>query len=299
MKEVLILISTYNGALYLEEQLNSVFSQKGVKVKVLVRDDGSNDGTQEILRKYQKSHDLDWFQGENLGWARSFMELLYAAPDCDYYSFCDQDDIWLPEKLNVAVSTLENMQSTCKMYCSNLSNYKDGEVLGNVKPEKYIFNKYKALMFCINYGCTCVFNKALRNMMTQNRPSSVFAHDYWVYLSAIYLGDVYYDPNSYMLYRQHSSNAVGGSKSRLQEWKIRIRRMKKLNNQHERETMAKELLSCYSDSLSDTDKAIISVVADYRKNFRARMKLFFDMRYSLNIPSNNILLRLRILFGFI
>ena len=299
MKQVLILMSTYNGALYLEEQWESLFAQKDVKVKVLVRDDGSKDGTQEILKKYQQTHDLEWFQGRNLGWARSFMELLYAAPDSEYYAFCDQDDIWLQDKLSVAVNTLEKMDSDCRMYCSNLTNYKDGERLGNVKPEKYIYNKYKALMFCINYGCTCVFNDALRQKMTQNRPSTVFAHDYWVYLSAIYLGDVHYDSNSYMLYRQHGSNAVGGSKSILQEWKIRLRRMKKLNEQHERETMAQELLSCYSDSLSDSDKAIIKVVADYRKNILTKMKLFFDMRYSLNITINNIMLRLRILFGYI
>ena len=80
MDSAVILMSTYNGEKYIREQLDSIFNQTGIKIKVVVRDDGSTDTTQAILKQYEKKYDLTWYTGDNLKSARSFMDLIYNAP---------------------------------------------------------------------------------------------------------------------------------------------------------------------------------------------------------------------------
>jgi rhamnosyltransferase len=112
MKSVCVLLSTYNGEKYLKELLDSVLNQNcedKIKVSIFVRDDGSSDNTTNILKEYEQNGKIILFGhgGCNLGFAKSFSSLLANAPLSDYYAFCDQDDIWLPDKLISAVERLE------------------------------------------------------------------------------------------------------------------------------------------------------------------------------------------------
>lgn len=117
---VCVLLSTYNGEKYLEEQLNSLIKQEDVELRILVRDDGSKDRTHEILDKWQKRGHINWYEGKNKGAAQSFMDLIYNAPEADYYAFCDQDDVWLPEKLKVAIDKIrESNEAMPCMYISS------------------------------------------------------------------------------------------------------------------------------------------------------------------------------------
>ena len=113
-----ILLSTFNGEKYLEEQLDSLKSQTFKDVFVLARDDGSSDSTKEILLR-NESETFKWYSGENVGAARSFMLLNNDAPEADYYAYCDQDDYWFPEKLEAAVNILEKSNNKLKLYYSN------------------------------------------------------------------------------------------------------------------------------------------------------------------------------------
>ena len=92
--KVLILLSVYNGQKYLQEQLNSLYNQRGVDVSILIRDDGSSDHSIDIIRENQKDHDIKLIEGKNVGFAQSFWELVRNATEADYYAFCDQDDYW-------------------------------------------------------------------------------------------------------------------------------------------------------------------------------------------------------------
>ena len=123
---IYILLSTYNGEHYLNEQIESLVRQVDVNYKILVRDDGSKDSTHVILNKWQQLGFLTWYRGENIGFAESFMDLVQKAPKADYYAFCDQDDIWLPNKLKAAVEKLELLKSGPQLYCSNLFIYRNG-----------------------------------------------------------------------------------------------------------------------------------------------------------------------------
>ena len=98
--KLIVLLSTYNGEKYLREQLNSLVKQILRPDQILIRDDGSSDATMDIIKYYADSYKfIKYYQGENLGAAKSFMELINKAEEADYYALCDQDDVWFEDKL--------------------------------------------------------------------------------------------------------------------------------------------------------------------------------------------------------
>ena len=100
---VTVFMSTYNGEKYLEQQIESILHQEHVKVKLFIRDDGSKDNTIKILRKYSKLSNIHVIYGDNIGYAKSFLKIIENNEYTSYYSFSDQDDIWLPNKLHEAI----------------------------------------------------------------------------------------------------------------------------------------------------------------------------------------------------
>lgn len=296
MKTVCVLLSTYNGAKYLEEQLNSLITQKDVCVEIIVRDDGSTDQTVEILDRWKNQGYLKWYSGNNKGFAMSFMDLVMNAGIYDYYAFCDQDDIWLSDKLKVAVDKLEGIQSDCKLYCSNLYAYSDGLNKGLVRKCIPVYNKYTCLIQNIAVGCTIVFSLSLRNRMIHNMPEYLIAHDFWAYQSAMYLGEVYYDNAPYILYRQHENNLIGAKSTLADIWKRRISNF--LNNRSDgRSRQAQELIKSYSTYISQEEKDKINTLANYKSSFKFRIRLLFDKRYTMGRIANNILFRLKVILG--
>lgn len=292
--KVCILLSTYNGERYLEEQLDSLIKQESVDVDILVRDDGSTDATTDILNKWQNNGYLKWYSGENKGYALSFMDLVQKSGEADYYAFCDQDDIWLPSKLISAIDNLDKLKSPVKLYCSNLYYYKNGKNLGLVKKQVPRYDIYTSIIQNIAAGCTIVFNQELKSIMTQCTPNYLIAHDFWAYQVAMLFGEVYHDENSYIYYRQHDNNQIGAKTSKIEKWKRRINRLfsKKRDG---RAAQAQELLRCFSGRLSADEQNIISLVANYNNPW-TKIKLFFDYRYTMGSLIGNILFRIKIIF---
>ena len=176
-RKVAVLMSTYNGEKFLREQIESLFAQVGVDLTVYVRDDGSSDGTLEILRRYE-SEKFIVTVGNNLGPANSFMELLYSVPDTyDYYAFSDQDDIWAPDKLSAGIQMLE--EKGALLYgCNQMLVDKDGNELGVWRKEGYKVSTTPIEVIVRNSisGCTMIFTRKLFLIVTteEHRPSNDF-----------------------------------------------------------------------------------------------------------------------------
>ena len=213
LPRVSVLLSTYNGASYLRSQLESLAAQEGVSVHLHARDDGSTDETCAIFLRH---HAEFWPElrgltsGPNLGAAASFMQLLRTAPDADYYAFCDQDDIWLSDKLARAVAALAGEEGPA-LYCSNMTLVaEDLSVLGVPPPHKDL--RFQHLLF-ENFatGCTIVMNPAARDLINSRPPKAdaIIMHDWWCALIIAAMGRVHYDPQPGILYRQHGGNVVG------------------------------------------------------------------------------------------
>ena len=219
MPTVAVLMSTYNGEKYIREQLDSIFNQENVLVKLFVRDDGSTDSTVDILKEYSHRFPIEIIlDGENVRPGESFMRLVYKfadEPGIEYYAFADQDDIWLADKLSTAIRHLKEIgHVTPALYSSNQYIYTNGENKGVRHEEPQRIDLISHMTKNTIAGCTFVFNKALAQIVDEaDRPDPRILryrlHDAWMMLVAITNGKVIYDKTSHMLYRIHSENLVG------------------------------------------------------------------------------------------
>lgn len=293
---VTVLMSTYNGEKYLKEQIDSVLSQNKVKVYLLVRDDGSSDSTVDILSEYQRKGEIDIIRGENVGWRKSFMELVYLAPKSEYYAFCDQDDIWLPDKLSVAIGALEKEENNDRplLYGSNLYYYKNGEKSDKLKLNTN-FTKQSSLIRTLTCGCTLVFNHSLYTLLRNNKPNYIEAHDSWVFLTALYLGKVVFDPNAYILYRQHGNNQIGAKRTIIERLKRGKSTIKNIGREQSKRKAAEEFLRVFYHYLGDEDKRCILKFANYNRGLKYKFMLLCDNRYTTGEIISDIFLKFKIL----
>lgn len=208
---MVVLMSTYNGERFIDSQLSSILNQLPIEGRILIRDDGSTDNTIDHVNKLKDSR-IQIIIGKNLGFARSFLELITLAPDdADYFMLSDQDDIWLPGKIETAEKIINKYDSYPILYCSRMKlvdhdlNYIGLSPKWN-RPPSFI----NALSENIVTGCTAAFNKKLRDLVIGCGDSSyIYFHDWWLYLVASAFGLVFFDDNPTILYRQHRNNIIG------------------------------------------------------------------------------------------
>lgn len=302
MNSITILLSAYNGSKYIREQLDSLFAQVKVKISIIIRDDGSTDDTKTIIKEYQsKMPDIiTLIEGENQGWIKSFFSLIeYAAynTNTNYYAFCDQDDIWLPEKLQQAISHLSS--NTPSLYASNLLYYKNGKIFDKIRT-KEAKSTYKSCLIR-NYatGCTVTYNRQLLLLLANQLPSIAIAHDYWAYMVAKLCGEVYIDKEAYILYRQHENNQIGSKSGFRVVWKRRIKTVTKSKSLTplSKATIAQELISCVGSNMHPHAYKAVEKLANYKSSILHRISLLFDNEYTFNSFKNDFWLKLRILSG--
>ena len=299
--KVLILLSTYNGEKYLKEQLDSLFLQS-VSFDLLIRDDGSTDSTVDLIEGYQEKYDnIRLICGSNLGYVESFNYLLESnwVNDYDRIAFCDQDDIWLSDKL---VSALKQMSSDYDpniptMYCSNLSMVDENlNSLRMMHKPGLRCDKYGSLVQNPATGCTMVFNKAAVTLYRRSIGTPMVSHDYTMLLVCMYMGKVIYDSTSHIYYRQHGANVIGGgSKSLFRGVKDVLSDFVHPPKQPRIEWL-ESFYSIYCDSM-DQDKFIISEMIRYRNGMRYKFKIFFDNKFSGHDFKTTLAFKVRLLIG--
>lgn len=273
--KILVLMSTYNGERYLRQQIDSILGQRDVAVGLLVRDDGSTDRTLAILDEYKAKGLLDYYQGENLKPARSFMHLLQNAPTSDYYAFADQDDVWLPEKLSVAVNNLKEHENEPALYfCQTQLVDKDLNKMDNVTINP-LLTFGETLIYKYVSGCTMIFNNKLRNVIGLKQPQYIHMHDAWIYLIAQAVSAyVYFDPTPYILYRQHSNNVLGLDNGFIPKWKLRLHHL--LHVKNERYNQALALNQCYYDVIKERNKQTLNLFLQGKRSILKRLRIIFN-----------------------
>lgn len=279
-QKVQVLMSTYNGKPYLQTQLDSIFSQKDITVELTVRDDGSTDGTIELLRQNAQERPITIIQGENCGAARSFMKLIQAVPAEDkYYAFCDQDDKWLPEKLQRATQILsEQAKGQPLLYYSDVKRVgADLEETEDPFHKNYHTEQFGAAMVqTAAPGCTMVFDRTLLELLKSYEPVYLSMHDSWTLrVCAAVGGSVCFDPKTWILYRQHSHNVVGGEQkmaySPIQLFGYRVKKFFDFSEKTGK--IAEELQQGYEEQLTDEAKKVIELIINCRKSLWARIRL--------------------------
>ncbi len=214
---IAILMSTYNGERYIREQLQSIICQTVTEWTLYIRDDGSNDSTLDIIRDFASRDSrirLD-IGHTNLRACQSFHVLSQEHKDkAKYYMYCDQDDIWFPNKIDETLKQMLKIEGS-HQYCLIYSTQKlvdgDGRELDRPYPDysRKNFNLKHILLENPVYGCTMMINSAL---LKKSMPivNSAENHDYWIVLNAISLGAaISYIDKPLMYYRQHENNVSG------------------------------------------------------------------------------------------
>ena len=307
LPKLIILLSSYNGEQYIQKQIESIMNQSYQNFTLLIRDDGSSDSTRKIINKLSKNNKkIISSYGENIGVVKSFLELLKIAPsDNNYvYLFCDQDDIWLPKKLQMTTNHFNNSKNPSKtLYCSRLK-YVDKNLnnLGLSQSPKHIgFNN--AVVENIATGCTMAFGHFIRERLLAADPDKMIMHDWWAYLIACTFGEVIYDSTPTVLYRQHSNTVTPWEPGSV---KIRARFKGFVNrvtsNTHQGLQSLNQAID-FIQTYSDTPEKYISIV-NRLVVLRKRNQLFNRFKYILNpdvVRTNKIedwSLKPMILFGW-
>jgi hypothetical protein len=214
--QVAILLSTWNGATYLPEQLASFLRLTGPEWRIYWRDDGSDDRSADIVRAFAAAAGAGLVVERNdnrgrVGITASFLGLLRTAPPDCIVAFADQDDVWLPEKLERGVAALSNVEAGPALYCARQSL-----VNAALRPIKISAKLTEppgfpqALTQNIATGCTVMLNADAVRLIAASREPPDTLHDWWAYLVVTAAGGrVLIDDTPTVLYRQHAGNAVG------------------------------------------------------------------------------------------
>lgn len=311
-----VLLSTYNGEVYIEEQLNSIFAQNYAAIKILVRDDGSSDNTVAIVRQYMTTSPkhIDLIVGENVGVVRSFWTLLqHADREVSYFCFCDQDDVWMQDKVIRAVQKLTQLESDAlssvrvpAMLCTT-TQLTDEQLRptaiwpGPLAKEPSFYN---ALIQNIAVGATMSFNRCVLELLLDEADDinldHIQMHDWWLYLVVSSLGCVHFDPKPSIYYRQHGNNAVGGEATLTAKISKKWSSYRKHKHQKLLVKQAVEFKRIYGDHIRDADmmvqlEAFIAPRCTWLERFRY---LKVCRLYRQSIPEN-LLFRFLIMSGYI
>lgn len=294
-KKVIILMSTYNGEKYITEQLESLISQTYKNIEILIRDDGSRDKTKEIIKKFAlKTNNITLIEGENIGFIKSFFELLKMDNSADYYAYCDQDDVWMKDKIERAVQFLEKTDNNKPVLYFSNSDYYDTNMnfIGTAEKEKF-YNFRNSLVECVTQGMTMVINNKTRETIIKNKPESCLYHDWWTYMICSGFGEIIYDNKSLVKYRRHSKSVTVEGKTPLQLLIFRIKKffigdsLKKIKKQW------KEYENFYYNELDEKNKKLLKLFTHKYNFFIALRKTFYPKRFRRKIIDE---ISVRILF---
>lgn len=265
-----VLMSTYNGERYLDEQIDSIAVQEGISVEMFVRDDGSSDSTPDKLcdlsagiRGCIDGWHVDY--GGNLGFLGSFETLLSQAEGCDYYAFSDQDDFWFSDKIIRAIGAIRHVDGPALYASSVLISDETLKPLGENLFPGFIYSIPSELIRHRLAGHTMVWNHALQEVIRTIGVIPCWSHDQHVVLAALLAGaPLYLDSGSYVLHRRLNTSVTPGGVGLGKRVSHELSMLWNEGNKADRAELAQSLLSIPDARLSDGDKRFLSNCVNHR-----------------------------------
>lgn len=290
--QVSICMATYQGVKYLDTQLDSILNQTFNNWHLYIRDDGSDDGTKNLIMKYvtnypDKITDLSNIHGGGNSQKNFLTSLKWITENekSDFYMLCDQDDFWLPTKIETTISRAVNrsqpilvhtdltvVDENLETICESFMQY------GRLNPQK---RDLAHLLVQNNVtGCTMLWNRQLNDLINYDEGDNILMHDWWIALVAAGHGEVIFVPKQTMLYRQHKKNVVGAQ--RVGSWKYVINKIKNfseikigINRTFEQ---AKYYQQTFKNSLPNTQLNILTEYLQVNKVSKFK-KVFICLKY--------------------
>jgi len=276
-------MATYNGERYIREQIDSLLKQTYQDFKLYICDDASTDRTYSIITRYAETNPGKVFvrqQEKNSGSAKhNFIEMMVDVKD-DYLMLCDQDDVWLPHKIEVSLTKMKALETMFGIETPILI-HTDLTVVDNqlgVVSESYrqIMNADYSKTELHNQviqntltGCTAMYNRALADLI-KIEPRYMIMHDWWLILTASAFGKIGVIDEPTVLYRQHNKNEVGAKDVRTLKYKVdRLLRYKKVKEAINITYMqADSFLRTYFEKLSPDQRKLLTAYSDIPNHFK-------------------------------
>ena len=277
--KVLILLAAYNGKDYIRQMITSVLRQTYRNFKLVLSDDGSSDGTVQILEEYAQSNPdrvIHYRSGQHFGSAQKhFMHLLSCFHNEPYIMFCDQDDIWHPDKIEktLAMMTQTEMDAETPALVHTDLRVVDGEgrqIAPSFCTHSAIDGKRlqmnQLLVQNVVTGCTVMINRSLAVLASRSVDTdAMLMHDWWLALLASCCGTAAFLDEATIDYRQHGMNSVGAKNVRSLRY-----RLDRLLSEGMRQSLdsaavqAVEFLRVYGNDLSDAQKEVLDAFGSIR-----------------------------------
>lgn len=300
--KIAILLSVYNGESFLGEQLDSLLSQSYQNFIVVVRDDGSTDGSYELIRKYAESNPTKFHvlppDGDNKGASGGFAFLMeYALKnkaelgmDKAYLMFCDQDDVWSDTKVKIQIeamlateksvndsskpvlihSDLQVVAADISLIAPSFVSYQGLEIERNRFPNLVISN--------LVTGCTALLNEPLA-VQALPIPANAIMHDWWLAVVAAAFGEIVFLDQALLNYRQHENNTIGASKYEPEKTSVLTRVFSRKPNEHliEVGVQAKEFRTQFGKQLSLKDNVLLVLCSLMRIEVGMIQRVFYRL----------------------
>lgn len=284
------MMATYNGEKYVREQIVSILNQSYSEWKLYVRDDGSTDHTIDIINEYQSIYPekIVFIQDRsNLKGSKENFSIIYeTVEEADYYAFCDQDDIWYPNKLLDIISVIKKYDRIPTLIYHDVKLV--DEKLNDIANSFFKYtslslggenNIHQTLQYNCVPGCTMLLNKKLKGMI-QSIPNECIMHDWWILLVTLCLeGNIVYLDKVLGQYRQHNNNQIGAVKGKniLQMFikcfdvhRVRYYINNNRRMRQERITQTEELLKQYGDKITSNN---LEIIMDYLDILKSNKKI--------------------------
>ena len=233
---VAILMATYNGIRYIKEQIESLLNQSYGDWTLYIHDDGSTDGTQAVIQDYANQHEniKILILGHSGGAKNNFLDMLQTV-DAEYYMFCDQDDVWLPEKIEVSIEHMRQCEainpnrpiivfSDLTVVDQSLNVIQDSFMEMSCIYPAYINTFDEMAALSITTGCTMLMNRKVKEGIPCWKHADILMHDSWLTLCTVKNGGkLCFVDKQLTLYRQHHDNTIGAKDSKRLTLSYRIR----------------------------------------------------------------------------
>jgi len=216
---VSVVMATYNGAEFIGEQLRSLAAQQVRPAELIVSDDGSTDDTVPLVHRFRRHAPFPVHVAQNerrLGYGENFLQAASRATG-EYIAFCDQDDVWHPDKIGVSHRALQTSGAELFVHTASVID-RSGNQVGWFRQgirHTAVHPPLRLAPWSVFYGCTMTFPRRLLSLLDTTRRGphtfehqGLLSHDLWVYFLATTLGRVITDTRPLIAYRQHGANAT-------------------------------------------------------------------------------------------
>lgn len=276
-------MSTYNGAKYIDRQLQSIYMQvlpSNFNLQLLIRDDKSTDNTVQIIKKWKAKLAIILIAGkENLGPAKSFWNLLKSAPKSDFYAFSDQDDVWDKDKLAIAIKYLSAQSTKIPLLygCQAIEKSYEKNEVKRIDRGDHSLNLRSIMINGSFEGCSMVFNDNARMEGIKQDRNLIPMHDFALLISTMLTGKVIYDKEPHFTHVIHKNNADTIDKNQSIYKRIKKARIKWRKNSSATpiNKYIAYIIKNYSTDFLDEDLIFYKLIRDYRESLLNKLKIIF------------------------